>query len=397
MKSKYLTSFILGALLFGGISTAWAGGAFPVATGGTGQITLPAGQLIYGDGTAPVGSVATTSATCGGNSSCTAFTVIGSTPVLITSTGSVSNTFSFASNYAVINAATTSPIWAQSGVNASSTSNFDVLNVGSSTVSSIATSTFFGNLVVKGTASTTFLIISGKPNCLGSSALNTTAAGTISCGTVTQAYAFNPVSAYGTTTSATTSVMWGQQGIFASSTSHFVNADFSGATSTGTFAVTGSTTLASLLNVGGALNAFTTLGVGSSTPFSTLSVGTGAASSSITVAEYKYGKPGNVATSTAANIDCNATNQVAWPIGVSASTLTLINLTPGKVCRVIIQNPNAAAGAITWAVPSGFILKWAGGTQPSQTTGANLVDAWNFMTTAGSSTNEVLGAASLNY
>lgn len=140
------------------------------------------------------------------------------------------------------------------------------------------------------------------------------------------------------------------------------------------------------------------VGIASSTPFSTLSVGTGAASSSITVAEYKYGATGNVATSTAANIDCNASTQIAWPLGTSATTLTLINLTPGKKCIVVVQNPtNGTAGAITWAVQSGFQLYWAGGAAPTQTTTTNKQDVWSFLVTQASSTKAVLGAMTANF
>lgn len=151
-------------------------------------------------------------------------------------------------------------------------------------------------------------------------------------------------------------------------------------------------------NIWTALQVFNaSAGIGSSTPFSALSVGTGAASSSITVAEYKYGKSGNVATSTAQNIDCNASTQIAEPIGTSATTLTLINMTPGKKCIVVVQNPNATAGAITWAVQSNAILKWAGGTIPTQTLTANTMDIWSFLATAGSSTMQINGAQSANF
>lgn len=138
-------------------------------------------------------------------------------------------------------------------------------------------------------------------------------------------------------------------------------------------------------------------GIGSTTPFSSLSLGTGAASSSITVAEYKYGFNTNVATSTTAQIDCNASTQLAWPIGASATTLTLVNLTPGKTCRVVVQNGGATAGALTWAVPSGYILKWAGGTTPTQTTTAQASDVWSFLATQGSSTIAVFGAATTGF
>lgn len=138
------------------------------------------------------------------------------------------------------------------------------------------------------------------------------------------------------------------------------------------------------------------VGIASTSPQSTLSVGTGTASSSVTIAEYKYGATGNVATSTTANLDCAASNQVAWPIGTSATTLTLINMIPGKKCIVVVQNPNAAAGALTWAVPTGYVLKWAGGTTPTQTTTANAIDIWSFLDTMASSSQEIIGAATLN-
>lgn len=133
-------------------------------------------------------------------------------------------------------------------------------------------------------------------------------------------------------------------------------------------------------------------GIASSTPFSRLSVGTGLASSSITVAEFKYGFNGNEGTTTAKTLDCNASNQLAYPMGGSATTLTLSNMTPGKKCIVVVQNPSFAAGALTWAVPSGFVLHWTGTTAPTQTTSANAMDVWSFLTTQGSSSMQIIGA-----
>ena len=138
------------------------------------------------------------------------------------------------------------------------------------------------------------------------------------------------------------------------------------------------------------------VGVASTTPFSALSVGTGTASSSITVAEYKYGAGSNAATSTTQNIDCNAANQIAEPIGASAMTFTLINLTPGKSCRVVVQNGGGTASTVTWKVGEGIIV-WSGGTAPTQTTTANKYDVYSFITTMGSSTMETLGATTQNF
>ncbi len=66
----------------------WNASTINVAYGGTGKTTLTASQLIYGNGTGAVASVATTSVTCGTGTSCTSFTAIGSSPVTITATGS---------------------------------------------------------------------------------------------------------------------------------------------------------------------------------------------------------------------------------------------------------------------------------------------------------------------
>lgn len=120
------------------------------------------------------------------------------------------------------------------------------------------------------------------------------------------------------------------------------------------------------------------LGLASTTPTNTLSVGSGIASSSITVAEYDYGKAGNNATSTAATLSPQTANQINWPIGSVATTLTLCNFTPGQHLIVNVQNPNQAAGALTWAVCAGSQLYWPAKTLPSQTTSANGSDIWSF-------------------
>lgn len=82
---KYIFSilggvFITGSIVFGATIL------FPTG-GGTGQGTLPTGQLIYGNGLGKVGSVATTTVSCSGSASCTPFTVIGSSPITISATG----------------------------------------------------------------------------------------------------------------------------------------------------------------------------------------------------------------------------------------------------------------------------------------------------------------------
>lgn len=83
MYKKYLP--ILIALLLIG-TPVFALSIFTVFQGGTGRSTLPASQLIYGNGLNPVGSVATTSVTCSGSTTCTSFTAIGGAPITISST-----------------------------------------------------------------------------------------------------------------------------------------------------------------------------------------------------------------------------------------------------------------------------------------------------------------------
>lgn len=78
----------------GYISTAFVNlasdvtGILPVVNGGTGRATFTSGQLLYGNLTNALSSVATTSATCSGSTSCSPFTVIGSSPITISSSNS---------------------------------------------------------------------------------------------------------------------------------------------------------------------------------------------------------------------------------------------------------------------------------------------------------------------
>lgn len=78
--------FALG-LFFGSFALAGAVSIFNVQQGGTGVGTFTSSRLLYGNGTNALSSVATTSATCTGSASCTAFTVIGSTPISISASG----------------------------------------------------------------------------------------------------------------------------------------------------------------------------------------------------------------------------------------------------------------------------------------------------------------------
>src|SRR5205085_375008 len=110
------------------------------------------GQILYGTSASGVASAATTSVSCSTGINCTGFTVIGGSPITISG-------FTFpwtsSSNFNTNFNSTSTPIWFKGGpvsLAASSTSWFDQINVGSSTSGTLATSTFFGNLAINGTA-----------------------------------------------------------------------------------------------------------------------------------------------------------------------------------------------------------------------------------------------------
>lgn len=139
-------------------------------------------------------------------------------------------------------------------------------------------------------------------------------------------------------------------------------------------------------------------GIGTTSPFAPFSLDRtgGQASSSILVNAYRYGGS-NLATSTSQTIDCTLSNTIHWPLGLSATTLTLKGLAPGMTCKVIVENPNGTAGTLTWAATSPYVLRWAGGTAPTQTTTKNSIDVYSFIGAQGSSTPVILGAGSVNF
>lgn len=105
------------------------------------------------------------------------------------------------------------------------------------------------------------------------------------------------------------------------------------------------------------------------------------------------------ATTTAITLDWSATGpQLDYQIGTSATTITLINATTttfaGSRKLVELCNPGATAGAITWQG-----VEWSGGTAPTQTTTANVCDAYSLFITNATSTSayKVFGAQSANF
>lgn len=122
------------------------------------------------------------------------------------------------------------------------------------------------------------------------------------------------------------------------------------------------------------------LSIGSSTPFFSFTVATGTA----IITEGKI-----FSTSTNQVIDwlkCNSQsggcNQQLLRIGTGAQSITFNNAsTSGMALRLVVCNPGAVAGAITWRSP----ILWA--AAPTQTTGANKCDLYSFVTSSGTSTD----------
>ncbi len=85
MKRLLIAVSVLAAIFLGTFTIASAVSIFTVQQGGTGRGTFSSGELIYGNLTAGLSSTATTSATCSGGSTCNPFTVLGSSPVTISS------------------------------------------------------------------------------------------------------------------------------------------------------------------------------------------------------------------------------------------------------------------------------------------------------------------------
>ncbi len=133
---------ILYTLLFSSLFIAGSVGAvtlFNVQQGGTGVGTFTSSNLLYGRGTNPVGTVATTTATCAGGTSCTAFTIIGSSPITITgASAGAAYPFTPGTFGPTLTSATSTAIRDIAGIIASSTSWFQDVNIIGATSSALA-------------------------------------------------------------------------------------------------------------------------------------------------------------------------------------------------------------------------------------------------------------------
>lgn len=200
-----------------GLITAASSGSAPV-TAVTG--TYP---IVSSGGTTPnitLSGFSTTSVSCSGSTSCTPFTAIGGSPITISSSGGGGGSDV---NWAFFNGSGLRPATSTNHVligTITSTSTNKFLEVNGGGFIDYASTT----MVTAVTASTTNLIISGisGTQCLHS--INGSVSGTGSdCGSGggSGSYPFTPTTNYGSTNQATTGIAWFQNGLNASSTSHF--------------------------------------------------------------------------------------------------------------------------------------------------------------------------------
>lgn len=133
------------------------------------------------------------------------------------------------------------------------------------------------------------------------------------------------------------------------------------------------------------------VGIGTTSPWAKFTIdrwglsGTSIASSSILVTEYK------IATTTGKTIDARDGNSQLFQIGGAATTITLTGFLSGSQMKLTVCNPNAVAGAITWATSPASLLIWTGDTTPVQTTTANKCDVYSFFGTSATTTGTGLG------
>lgn len=342
-----------------------------VANGGTGVGTFTSGQLLYGNLTNGLSSVAT-SAPVAGNG----ITISGA-GALIGAATTIMNPFSVAT-----------------------TSSLAVSQLGYVTVvGGSGTRTTFGGV---GTSTPT---CSGIFSCTNATVV-TNAAGATTFSAVYDAWTHPVAGSVAATTSAIgvgTSTPTAQLAV-STSTQSAVNTRLFAVAST-------SSSVPDFLSILG--NGF--IGFATATPTSLVSINANALTTpvfsigSTTSNYFTIGKAGNIvlsefraATSTAAQINwINTAPAVLFQTGTSATTINLINATTsdqaGSRKIVTVCNPATTAGAITWRD-----VEWSGGAVPTQTTTANQCDVYSFIVTAATSTTaaptfKVFGSGSTGF
>lgn len=225
-------------------------------------------------------------------------------------------------------------------------------------------------------------------------------------------FEFTPQINYGVNTSATTTPISATAGIFASSTSNLLTTFLASSTAPQLYlsdttsnsmwafrAVAGNLFLSTTTSTVTPFSTTTTPiltftnngfeGIGTTSPWAAFTIDRngGFASSSILVTEFA------VSTTTNKTLDWRDGNQQLYRTGSAATTITFKGYVPGQQLKLLICNPNAAAGAITW----GSAIDWAGGTAPAQTTTLNQCDVYSFIDTMATSTNKIFGAQTAGF
>lgn len=130
------------------------------------------------------------------------------------------------------------------------------------------------------------------------------------------------------------------------------------------------------------------VGIGTSSPWTRLAIGAGGG---IIVPESK------VATSSTITLDWRTANQQLVQMGAGSMTVNFSNYLAGQKLAVVVCNPNASGGTLTWGDAN---ILWAGGTAPTRTTTQKKCDVFSFLATVGTSTSsslKVFGAQTANF
>ncbi len=230
----------------------------------------------------------------------------------------------------------------------------------------------------------------GLGSCTGGTNALTWSSGSFGCQSIsaTGGFNFTQQSQYGLNTSATTTLLQLTNGLTASSTSHFVNFDFANATSSGSVAITASTTIGGQLNaVSGAtfgnastsvfsssLSAFlsttggqTNIGTSTTNPQNGLNIG-----SSTNIQYAQFG--GAIASSTS---NCNGNTTVNWDTGntqrliETGSCGLIVNATSsqprdGHYYVLNICQDSSGSRATTFLTPGQLVWSTQGTTSPNQ-------------------------------
>lgn len=186
--------------------------------GSTPVLNLGATVLFPGGGGTGTGTPPVYGQVLVGNSSGT-YTLTATSSLGIVFNGNIpGDPFTFTTNFGRAVAATGTPLWLQAGVMASSTSWFDGVNAKLASSSAATT-----------TDSQYFSFLTGSTQCLQVDTTGKLSGTGSACAGAGAGFPFTMLTNFGVTMAATGTPIWGQAGLFASSTSVFASTTFTGA------------------------------------------------------------------------------------------------------------------------------------------------------------------------